>query len=178
MLPRVVSAIALFVLLPCSASAQATSEWRAPFVGVWDTSDTYHPLRGAPIVEQSVRTCRWVMRDSYVECESVVERPNGTGRTYRFLINYNRSTSRFEMLSIWSNVPHKAVQSLTPNAARDRWVVQHVAVVGDNEAASPHWSELVFDSADAITWTGRRAAAGVDPRTAPISFTETWTRRR
>jgi hypothetical protein len=52
------------------------------------------------------------MRDVYVECETVVERPNGNGRTYRFLINYNRNTSRFEMLSIWSNVPDKAVQSL------------------------------------------------------------------
>ena len=43
---------------------------------------------------------------------------NGRGRTYRFLINYNRNTSRFEMLSLWSNVPHKAVHIMTPDEAR------------------------------------------------------------
>ena len=32
-----------------------------------------------------------IMHGSYLQCESVVSRPNGTGRTYRFLINYNRT---------------------------------------------------------------------------------------
>jgi hypothetical protein len=49
-------------------------------------------------------------------------------------------------------------------------------VIGDDEAPSRHWSELVFDGPSRIVWTGRRVAAGQDPRQAPISFLETWTR--
>ena len=95
---------ALIVVLafPGVSFAQPSIDWLAPLVGVWDTTDTYQPLQGAPIVESAVRTCRSVMRNAFLECETVVERPNGTGRAYRFLINYNRNTSRFEMLSIWS----------------------------------------------------------------------------
>jgi hypothetical protein len=172
-----VRVIVLLLFSPCAANAQPSVSWLAPLVGVWATTDTYHPVNGAPIVENATRTCRAVMRDAYVECETVVARPDGTGRTYRFLINYNRTTSRFEMLSIWSNVPHKAVQTLTANATRDRWIIEHLAVIGDDGGPNEHWSELVIESPDRIVWTGRRVTAGVEPKTAPISFHETWSRR-
>jgi hypothetical protein len=168
--------IVLLLFGPCAANAQPTVSWLAPLVGVWATTDTYHPVIGAPIVEHATRTCRRVMHDAYIECETVVAPPNGTGRTYRFLINYNRTTSRFEMLSIWSNVPHKAVQTLTANAARDRWIIEDLAVIGDDGGSNEHWSELVIESAERIAWTGRRVTAGVEPRTARISFSETWSR--
>src|SRR5262249_2153299 len=99
------------------------------------------------------------------------------GRTYRFLINYNRNTSRFEMLSLWSNVPHKAVQSMTPDDARAHWTIEDIAVIGDDGSPSRHWSELAFEGADRIIWTGRRVRDKEDPRSAPVSFVETWTRR-
>ena len=167
----------LLLSLAGRADAQVAPsvDWLAPLLGVWATSDTYHPVSGKPIVEQATRTCRRVMHDAYVECETVVSRPNGTGRTYRFLINYNRTTTRFEMLSIWSNVPHKAVHSMVPNGARDRWILEDVAVIGDDEPGD-HWSELVIESPARIVWTGRRVTGGIDPKSAPISFAETWTR--
>lgn len=151
-------------------------DWLAPLVGVWATEDTYHPLKGDPIVERATRTCALVMSKAYLQCETVSHPTTGSPRTYRFLINYNRFTSRFEMLSLWSNVPHKLVQSLTPNADRSRWVFANIATVGDNEPMSEHWSELVI-TGHTIVWTGRRVGPGVPPATAPISFRETWTRR-
>jgi hypothetical protein len=164
--------------VPLDADAQdaPTPAWLQPFVGVWDTEDTYHPVSGQPIVERAVRTCELVMRGSYLQCESVVTRADGRDRTYRFLLNYNSTMSRFEMLSLWSNVPHKVVQALTPDVTRRRWHIENVAVIGDPAPAS-HWSDLIFESADRIVWTGRRVTAGVDPARAPISFVETWRRR-
>jgi hypothetical protein len=159
-------------------AAQPATDSLAPFVGVWQTVDTYHPVKGEPIVEHATRTCEMVMRASYLQCETVVTRPNGGGRTYRFLINYNRTMQRFEMLSLWSNVPHKVVQVMTPNGARDRWTLRELAVVGDDEPMSPHHSELVFERGDRIVWTGRRVTSGGDPASAPISFVETWTKQR
>ena len=170
-------AVVLLALASAEAAAQPAVSWLSPLVGVWDTLDTYHPVSGKPIVEAGVRTCRTVMRDAYLECETVVARANGTGRTYRFLINYNRTTSRFEMLSIWSNVPHKAVQTLTPNGARDRWIIEDLAVIGDDGGSNEHWSELAIETPERIVWTGRRVTSGGDPQTAPISFLETWARR-
>ena len=175
MAPTLVVVILLLVTGVAQAQPQPSVAWLSPLIGVWATRDTYHPEKGDPIVEDATRTCRLVMHDAYLECESVVKRANGTGRTYRFLINYNRITSRFEMLSIWSNHPPKAVQSLAPNAARDRWILEDVAVVGDDEQ-SDHWSELIIESGQRIVWTGRRVKGGIDPRSAPISFSETWTR--
>jgi hypothetical protein len=158
--------------------AQPATDWLAPFVGVWQTVDTYHPVKGAPIVEHATRTCEMVMRGSYLQCETVVNRPGGSGRTYRFLINYNRTMQRFEMLSLWSNVPHKAVQIVAPNDERDRWVMRELAVVGDDEPLAQHYYELVFERADRIVWTGRRVTGGGNPTAAPISFVETWTKQR
>ena len=156
--------------------AQPSVDWLAPLSGTWQTEDTYYPVRGSPIVERGIRTCRTVMHGAYMECETVVSRPNGTGRTYRFLMNYNGTTSRFEMLSIWSNVPHKAVQALTPNGTRDRWVIEDLAVIGDDGSSNEHWSELVI-SGDRVVWTGRRITGGIAPADAPISFVEMWTRQ-
>ena len=167
----------LLLLSVLLISAQPATDWLASFVGVWETSDTYHPVEGKPIVERAIRTCEMIMRGSYLQCETVVTRPDGGGRTYRFLINYNRTSQRFEMLSLWSNVPHKAVQIMTPNDARDRWLIREHAVIGDDEPMSPHYSELVFERPDRIVWTGRRITAGGDPARAPLSFIETWTKR-
>jgi hypothetical protein len=158
-------------------AAEPTMQWLASLAGTWNTEDTYHPADGSkPIVERAVRTCQLVMHGSYMQCESVVTRPDGTGRTYRFLINYNRTTKQFEMLSIWSNVPHKLVQALTPDAGRRRWSIANVAVVGDDEPLSNHWSELVFESDDRIVWTGRRVSPGGNPSTSPLAFVESWVR--
>jgi hypothetical protein len=124
-------------------------------------------------VERAVRTCELVMRGTYLQCESVVTRADGRDRTYRFLLNRSPTMARFEMLSLWSNVPHKLAQVLTPDATRRRWHIENLAVIGDPET-SAHWSDLVFESDDRIVWTGRRVSAGVDPATAPLSFVETW----
>ncbi len=80
-------AVVFLLAYPAIASAQPSAEWLTPLIGAWNTTDTYQPLQGAPIVENAIRTCRAVMRNSYVECETVVERPNGTGRAYRFVID-------------------------------------------------------------------------------------------
>lgn len=168
----------LLALTPTVASAQPSIGWLDFLVGVWDTEDTYHPATGKPTVERGVRTCALVMRESYLQCETLVDRGEGRGRTYRFIANYNATVKRFEMLSIWSNVPHKLVQSLTPDAARRTWRFENIAVVGDDEPLSANWSELVIESPERIVWTGRRITAGADPANAPLSFRETWTRQR
>lgn len=172
------TSFALIVVLSLQATsrAQPATDWLTRLVGAWETIDTYHPVNGEPIVERARRTCEMVMQGTYLQCETVATRPSGGGRTYRFLINYHRTTTRFEMLSLWSNVPHKAIQTLTPNDARDRWSIRELAVIGDDEPLSPHHSEMVFERADRIVWTGRRVTAGGDPASAPISFVETWTK--
>ena len=171
------AALAAILFSVTVARAQPAIGWLEPLIGVWDTEDTYHPVSGEPIVERAVRTCGRVLHDVYLQCETVATRPDGRGRSYRFLINYNGTERRFEMLSLWSNVPHKAVQALTPDGERRRWQIVNVAVIGDGAGPNEHWSELVIESPQRIVWTGRRVAAGVAPATAPISFRETWTRR-
>lgn len=156
-------------------TAPATA-WLAPFVGVWRTEDTYYPPQGAPIVEGATRTCAFVMAGSYLQCETVAETGRGRGRVYRFLLNYNRTSRRFEMASLWSNVPHKLVQALTPDTERRRWQVVNVAVVGDDAPLAEHWSEIVFDDRDHVVWTGRRVGPGIAPADAPLAFRETWVR--
>jgi hypothetical protein len=160
---------------PGVESLPATA-WLESFVGVWRTEDTYYPLQGAPIVEGATRTCAFVMAGSYLQCETVAETGRGAGRVYRFLLNYNPSSRRFEMASLWSNVPHKLVQALTPDTERRRWRVVNVAVVGDDEPMADHWSEIVFEDRDHVVWTGRRIGPGIAPADAPPAFRETWVR--
>ena len=159
-----------------SAEAQSPLDALRPLIGVWDTHDTYQPETGAPIVERGVRTCELVMHGSYIQCETVAPRPNGRERSYRFLINFNRDSSRYEMLSIWSNIPPKLVQQLTPMEDENRrWRITNIAIVGGER--SDHWSELVLETPQRIVWTGRRVRPGQNPAEAPISFVDTWTKR-
>ena len=152
-------------------------QWLASLVGVWDTTDTYYPVTGSPIVENAVRTCEFVMRETYLQCETVVTRPAGGGRTYRFLINHNPDFSRFEMVSIWSNVRHKLVQALVPDDERRRWRISNLEVIGLREQSAEQHSELVVESSGRILWTGWRVKDGEDPAAAKPSFVESWTRR-
>jgi hypothetical protein len=159
-----------------ATAAQSPLDPLRPLLGVWDTRDIYYPAAGDSSIEIGVRTCELVMNDTYIQCETRASRAGGRARTYRFMINYNRNTSQFEMLSIWSNVPHKAVYALTPQAAPNRWRLTNVATIGvDDDGA--HFSDLVFESAVSINWTGRRVAQGQDPTYAPVSFRETWRKR-
>ena len=176
MLKTVSLAAALLLASQSALVAQPSIEWLEPFVGVWATVDTYYPVSGEPTVERATRTCARIMQDTYLQCETIAQRPSGASRTYRFLLNYNRTVARFEMLSLWSNVPHKLAQSMVPNGDRRRWTFANVAVIGDDEPMADHWSELVFESSTRIVWTGRRIGPGVPPAAAPISFQETWTR--
>jgi hypothetical protein len=128
-------------------------------------------------VESGVRTCTLVLRDQYLQCDTEAINAQGVERTYRWMINYNSVMNRYEMLSIWSNVPFKAVSALMALEGDQGWWLTSVAVGGDTETASPHYSEIVLETADRIVWTGRRVSDGVLPDDAPISFVETWIRR-
>lgn len=168
-------AITLITIATTQVDAQTPLDALRPLIGVWDTHDTYHPETGPPIVERGVRTCDLVLHGSYIQCETIAPRPNGRERSYRFLINFNGDSARYEMLSIWSNIPPKLVQRLTPTDDNRRWTISNIAIVGAEP--SSHWSELVIETPARIVWTGRRVRAGQNPADAPISFVDTWTKR-
>ena len=160
-----------------SLSAQSEMEALQVLTGVWDTEDTYHPQDGDPIVERGIRTCELVLREQYLQCQTEATNARGVERTYRWMINYNSVTDRYEMLSIWSNVPFKSVSALEPLEDDRGWRLSGVALIGDTEPASPSYSEMVLESPDRIVWTGRRLSEGVAPEDAPVSFIEIWVRR-
>lgn len=162
---------------PGCVSAQSVEEELRALIGTWETVDTYHPLEGQPSVETGVRTCELALRNQYLQCDTNAVNAQGTERSYRWMINYNRITERFEMLSIWSNVPFKSVSALESLEGGDGWRLTGVALVGDTEEYPPSYSEMVVESPNRIVWTGRRLTEGVSPESAPISFVETWVRR-
>ena len=174
--PTLVLALVM-IAAPRGLTAQSVSDDFGQLVGVWDTRDTYHPVDGPPLVETGVRTCRLALRDQYLQCDTEAVNARGIERTYRWMINYNRILDRFEMLSIWSNVPFKAVSALQDIEGQAGWRLASVAVVGSDEVDPPTYSELKIETPDRIVWTGRRVSEGVSPEEAPVSFVETWTRR-
>lgn len=175
---RTVVALALATaLLPSDAAAQSVAEAFSPLLGTWETEDTYHPVDGPPSVETGIRTCRLVLRDQYLQCDTEAVNAEGTERSYRWMLNYNRILDRFEMLSVWSNVPFKSVSRLDALDDGHGWRLSSVALVGDNEEYPPSYSEMVVESGSRIVWTGRRITEGQPPEEAPISFIETWVRR-
>ena len=163
--------------MPAGLSAQSEMSALEPLVGVWETEDTYHPVTGEPSVERGVRTCEFVLRDQYLQCQTAGINARGVERTYRWMINYNGVVNRYEMLSVWSNVPFKSVSALEPLEGERGWRLSGVALIGDTEPATPTYSEMVIEAPDRIVWTGRRISEGVAAEDAPVSFIETWTRR-
>jgi len=172
---RGVLVVVSLCLVPAAARAQSPLDGLRPLLGTWTTEDTYYPEQGAPLVERGVRDCRLVLRDRYLQCETTATNARGVERTYWFLINHNAVAGRIEMLSLWSNVPFKAVHQVARGAG-DAWRITGLQMIGDTEE-NRHYSDLVFHGADSIVWTGRRVRPGLDPGAAPVSFVETWRRR-
>lgn len=167
---------AAMLVTPGDSKAQAPMDALRPWVGEWLTEDTYYPEHGNPSRERGVRTCRMVLHDRYLQCETIATNARGVERSYWFLVNHNADAGRFEMLSVWSNVPFKAVHELRRGGTDQAWRVTGLLMIGASEE-NVHYSDFVFDGPDRVTWTGRRVRAGLSAADAPIAFVETWRRR-
>ncbi len=149
----------------------------APILGTWDVYDLYQPPGAAPIREIGVRTCAWALRERYVECVTQARNAQGREREYRWLINYNPETGRYDLVGVFSNYLGKVNQTLRIDDTGKNWTIRAPSSIDDGiERWS--WALLVFEGDDRATWTTYRNLETAAPTDWHVTTRETWRRRK
>lgn len=133
-------------------------------IGTWDVEEKQ--VDGS-FTEKGVRTCAYVMHDSYIQCETIAT-SGGKERSYRFLINYNKQTKQFEMISIFSNWPAKESDILSVNG-------NEITLASMSTEASDRSALIKFNGKNSYEWSGRNF-----PRSTPekvFRYVETGVRK-
>lgn len=150
----------------------------APLVGTWDTEDTYRPDSPSPSVERGERRCAFTMLDQYVECTTRGRNASGREREYRFYLTWDADRGRYTFLSIWSNTGGMSLTTFTIDSTGQEWDIRGTTPYVEDGVEHRSWSTLRWVNADSIVWTGRQNLSSERPDAWPITFRETWRRRR
>lgn len=150
----------------------------AVLIGEWDTEDVYRPIKGAEIREVGVRTCAYTLRERYIECVTRGRNPSsGREREYRWLINYNTETHRYDIIGVFSNYTGKVVHTVRIDSTGTVWNIRTPSSFDDG-IEQWSWAQLVFEGTDRAVWTGYRNLETSAPTDWSPSTRETWVRRR
>ena len=141
---------ALFAGLVLQASPSRPIDQLAWLIGDWSFSDEAQPAAGFAYREVGQRRCDWALDRTYIRCESRGSTARAE-RTYVFYITYNARTGRFEMTSLYGNIPDKLTKSgMTENDGRT------LVLRGDPYVEEGHtrrsWSILRYDGEASYVW--------------------------
>ena len=173
--------IALGLLTASSLAVRAQSEDPVrrlqPLIGTWDVDDTYQPIRGNAIRETGTRTCAWMLANRYVECVTRGRNAaSGREREYRWLINYNTETRRYDLIGIFSNYTGKVVQTIRIDSTGGVWNIRAPSSTDDG-IEQWNWAQLVFESPNRAVWTSYRNLETSAPSEWVVGTRESWLRR-
>ena len=178
---RVAAIVSFSVAVPVRAQPTTADPMRplSVLIGTWDTEDVYRPISGAEIREIGVRTCSLVLLDRYVECVTRGRNPaSGREREYRWYINFNRETNRYDIVGIFSNYTGKVTHTARIDSTGRVWNIRTPSSFTDAGLEQWSWAQLVFDGPDRAVWTGYRNLETNAPTEWSVSTRETWVRRR
>jgi hypothetical protein len=147
-----------------------------PIIGTWEVDDTYRSTRGAVIRETGLRTCAYVLENRYVECITRGRNPAGREREYRWMLNYNMETRRYDLIGIFSNYTGKVIQTFRIDSTGTVWNLR-AASSADDGIEQWHWAQLVFESPDRAVYTSYRNLETSSPTDWTVATRETWIRR-
>jgi hypothetical protein len=174
------SLLTLVPLVASSVAAQTQTDDPVrrlqPLIGTWEVDDTYRPISGREIRETGVRTCAYMLANRYVECVTRGRNASGREREYRWLINYNTETRRYDLVGIFSNYTGKVVQTIRIDSTGTVWNIRSPSSMSDG-IEQWSWAQLVFESPNRAVWTGYRNLETNAPGDWSVSTRETWVRR-
>ena len=138
-------------------------------IGDWTFRDVSTAAAGFKYEETGTRSCRWAMRQKYIRCESLAGM-SPRDRSYVTYLNYNPAAKRFEMVSMWSNHPPKAVHYGQISAdGRELRLRQSQPDRDDDGVVKESWAILRSDGQSRWTWeSGTRREGATDD--GPVRF--------
>jgi hypothetical protein len=112
-----------------------------------------------------------------MECVTQARNAAGREREYRWLITFNATTGRYELVAIFSNTPLQLHQTIRIDSTGQVWNIRSPASVSDGVE---QWSgaQLRFEGTDRAVWMGYRNFDTMPITEWGQSTRETWVRRR
>lgn len=78
------------------------------FIGEWEGRSTFLFPRDegrAPAHEDVTAVCKYVLKETYIQCDTAWTRSDGRTRTFRIHFNYNEEEGGYQTLFIYDNWP-------------------------------------------------------------------------
>lgn len=145
-------------------------------IGTWDVEEAMVSGSNLTVAEKGLRTCSYILSDTYILCETRSRGQNGKERIYQFFINYNKLDKKFEMISIYSDWDRKRFDTITIDEKAGRWNLMG-APTTENGVERRIWGVIQFEGTDKFIWTVRRNKATDTPMEWTEIFRETAVRR-
>ena len=95
------------------------------FIGEWEGRSTlFFPYdeEREPIREETSAVCKYILKETYIQCDTAWTRTDGRTRTFRLHLNYNEEEGGYQTLFIYDNWPGIANYALKYEAAADKYV--------------------------------------------------------
>lgn len=142
-------------------------------VGEWEFADRAM-LPGSSYEEYGTRSCVYALDNQYIRCESRGT-SGDTTRTYVFYLNYNAQSERFEMLSMWGNIPGKALYTGTLSADGRQLELRDEALDTDDDGIQRRsWAVITYDDNGSMVWESGSAPDGAER--GPVRYRDDATR--
>ena len=138
-------------------------------IGKWTFED--NQVNGS-YWERGTRDCIWVLDNKYIQCESKGTSNSGGKRSYYFILGYNRTDQRYEMVGLTSSFPRQNLYIVEPSADGKTLELQNHFWTA--EGISPLSNATIhFNGEDKYVWEIRNGE--LDPETGKkaVGFIDT-----
>lgn len=145
-------------------------------IGDWTFSDEAQPAAGFVYRETGERRCDWALDRTYIRCESR-GRTTRSERTYVFYLTHNANTGRYEMTSLYGNIPDKLTKTGVIEDGGRTLILRSEPYVDEGQTRRS-WSVLRYDGGKTYVWasgSGLEGSPEAEPG-GPVRFQDVVTR--
>ena len=154
---------------PDSENPMDKLQW---LLGNWTFED--NQVNGA-YWERGARDCVSVLHNQYIRCESIGVSNSGNERSYYFIIGYNSTDERYEMIGLTSSYPRQSLYAIEVSEDGKTLELQnHFWTAEGIEPLSP--ATIQYNGVDKYVWEIRNGEADPETGRRAVGFVDTVTR--
>ena len=125
--------------------------------------------------ERGTRDCVSVLHDQYIRCESIGVSNSGNERSYYFILGYNRTDQRYEMIGLTSSYPRQSLYAIeVSDDGKTLELQNHFWTAEGIEPLSP--ATIHYNGVDKYVWEIRNGEADPETGRRAVGFVDTVTR--
>ena len=122
--------------------------------------------------ERGTRDCELVLHDQYIRCESIGVSNSEHERSYYFILGYNKTDERYEMIGLTSSYPRQSLYIIEPSddghtleLRSHFWTAEGIAPLSN--------ATIKYNGIDEYVWEIRNGALDPESGKKAVGFVDT-----